>query len=165
VDWVQLAQDMDQWWALVITIMRPMVRSYQKNREILGFSWLAEQLLASQKRLCYSYYTIVTNKIWIGFVALTAVATLINQSFYRQHGHVSTSPGRMCRYFKQSGCELTQSSRKQLNRTISHVWCSATLVQSSRLQNSHRTHSYCFSLYKLSHTHHHNFDPIQYFSI
>jgi hypothetical protein len=45
-DWIKLAQDRDQWWALENTVMN---FRFHKRR---GISWLAETLLASQDGLC-----------------------------------------------------------------------------------------------------------------
>jgi len=47
MDWNNLAQDRDRWWAMV-----NMVRAFS-FRKICGISWLSEQLLASQEGLCF----------------------------------------------------------------------------------------------------------------
>ena len=47
MDWINLAQDRDKWWAVVITVMKFQVIKIQ------GISWLAEELSVSWEGLCY----------------------------------------------------------------------------------------------------------------
>jgi hypothetical protein len=43
MDWIDMAQDRDRWWAVVSAVM---------NLQTRGISWQAEDLLASQEELC-----------------------------------------------------------------------------------------------------------------
>ena len=47
MDWIDLAQDNDRWWALVHAVMN------LRFNNIRGISWVAETLLARHGGLCY----------------------------------------------------------------------------------------------------------------
>jgi len=50
MDWIDVVQDRDRWWALVNAVMN--LRALQN----VGNLWLAENRLASQERLCSMEY-------------------------------------------------------------------------------------------------------------
>ena len=47
IDWIDLAQDRDKWWALVNTVMNLRFHKW------CGISWVAYNMLASQEGLCF----------------------------------------------------------------------------------------------------------------
>jgi hypothetical protein len=89
IDWIDLAQDRDQWRALVKTVM------YFGFHKMLGSSWVAERLAASQEGLSsmklvnpVSYHNVVSQMKTLKHVSVIVIEYFVCELYVRMNLNV-----------------------------------------------------------------------------